>query len=252
MVFWKNRNQPSGLPISSSTISDSAQQADKIAVPPKVIENQADQAQKSDVAENSALEGFVDLRAPFILQAPFGNWDDFVFQNACEEASIAMAMGWIRGVQNISPAEAEKQILDIVGFENSEFGYNTDTDVFDMQIIFQKHFKHQNVSTQKNISIQDIKDELHKGNLIIVPAYGRALKNPNYSGAGPIAHMLVIAGYDPQTEEFITNDPGTRKGAGYRYGENALFSAIWNYPSSQDNIPEPAGPLEKVMLIVGK
>src|SRR6266567_9414371 len=45
----------------------------------------------------------VQLKVPFIVQAPFGNWSDPVFQNACEESSIVMAMGWLKGIKTITP-----------------------------------------------------------------------------------------------------------------------------------------------------
>jgi hypothetical protein len=41
--------------------------------------------------------------------------------------------------------------------------------------------------------------------------------------------MLLLIGYDPRTREFITNDPGTRRGKGYRYQEDLLFRAIRDY-----------------------
>ena len=229
---------------------------EKIAPPQQVLEKNIENDNPTPIEgniENTLIaDKFIQLDVPFILQAPFANWSDFVFENACEEASIAMAMNWIAGEGSVSPEKAKKQILEIVKFEDKEFGYNTDTDIFDMQIIFQKYFKYQNIETQKNISIQDIKTELQKGNVVIVPAFGRALKNPNYTGLGPIVHMLIIIGYDPKTKEFITNDPGTRKGAGYRYAENVLFSAIWLYPSGPDTPTVPTGALKKGMLIVRK
>lgn len=224
------------------------------------VPDSGSQATQSDEAENnspnrkksSATINAIKLDAPFIVQAPFGNWGDPIFQNACEEASIAMAMGWINGMQTISPGLAKKQISDIVNFENKTFGYNADTDVFDVQKIFQQYFKKQNVAIKENIVIVDIVTELQKGNLILVPAFGQALGNPNYTAPGPVEHMLVIIGYDPATKELITNDPGTRRGAGYRYEEGILFDAIWDNPSGAQAVPAPTGVLKKAMIVVQK
>ena len=78
----------------------------------------------------------VQLDVPFVVQAPFGNWNDPIFQNACEESSIVMAMGWLNNIKTIAPSDAQNQIQNIVDFENKTFGYNADTDVFDVAKIF--------------------------------------------------------------------------------------------------------------------
>jgi len=37
--------------------------------------------------------------------------------------------------------------------------------------------------------------------------------------------MIVIRGFDPATKEFITNDPGTKRGEFYRYDIDLLEKA---------------------------
>jgi len=233
--------------------SDSQSSSSSISAPNQSASaSSADSSSQSFSSSSSSISGAMNLDAPFIVQAPFGNWSDPVFQNACEEASIVMAMGWVNETETITPQDAKIQIQEIVSFENRIFGYSTDTDVFDMQKIFNQYFHYQSVLAKENVTLSDIKDSLSQGNLVIVPAFGQALHNPNYTAPGPIAHMLVITGYDPAAKEFITNDPGTRKGSGYRYDENVLFDAIWKYPSGPDAPAVPAGNLKKAMLIIGK
>ncbi|NTV41497.1 MAG: hypothetical protein HGA61_04490 [Candidatus Moranbacteria bacterium] len=218
-------------------------------------EKNFEQTKLTDEAKEipSEKESLTKQQVPFVIQAPFGNWKEADFQNACEEASIVMAMGWIKGEKEISPEKAGKRILEIVDFENKNFGYSTDNDIFDLEKIFKEYFNHQNVLVKNNADIENIKTEIQKGNIVIVPVFGQALKNPNFTQPGPIAHMLVILGYDPTTKEFITNDPGTRKGAGYRYGENLLFAAVWEYPSGK-NLPLPpkAGEMAKRLISISK
>jgi hypothetical protein len=194
----------------------------------------------------------MEQAVPFLVQAPFGNWSDSDFQNACEEASMVMAMGWVNGEKTISPQEAKKRILDIIAFENKTFGYSTDTNASDMEKIFRQYFKHENVQAKEDITLEDIKAEIQKGRVVLVPAFGQALKNPNFTRPGPVAHMLIIIGYDPLAKQFITNDPGTRNGAGYRYDESLLFEAIWEYPSGKTDPPLPAGKMRKAMISVSK
>jgi hypothetical protein len=192
----------------------------------------------------------IKQKVPFIVQAPFGNWKDPVFQNACEEASMIMAMGWINSVSLISAQDAQDKIRDLAVFEDKELGYNNDTSINDIQDIFRKYFLYQNTAIKENIILSDIKDEIYKGNIVLVPVFGRVLGNPNYTTPGPVTHMLVIVGYDPLKKEFITNDTGTRQGKDYRYNENILFSAIWGYPSGSRKPNPPKGVLKKGMIIV--
>jgi hypothetical protein len=207
-------------------------------------------AQKTSISVSAAITQKIEQKVPFVVQAPFGNWSNPLFQNACEEASVVMAMGWIAGTVTIPAQDAQSQILKIVDFENKTFGYDADTDIYDIQRIFREDFHYKNIAARENITRSDIKDELQKGNIVLVPAFGQALDNPSYTAPGPIVHMLVIIGYDPTTKEFITNDSGTKHGSGYRYDENVLFGAIWEYPSGVNPPQAPTGTMEKGMLIV--
>ena len=78
-----------------------------------------------------------------------------------------------------------------------------------------------------SISLASIKQQLDAGNPVIVPAAGRLLGNPYFSGEGPWYHMLVVTGYD--STHFITNDPGTKRGEGYRYQHTTLLNAIHDW-----------------------
>jgi hypothetical protein len=94
---------------------------------------------------------------------------------------------------------------------------------------------------------------LVSGKLVIIPAAGRLLGNPNFSGQGPIYHMLVVRGFDNKTGEFITNDPGTRKGEGYRYKYSVLINAIhdWSHKLSVDGMTdqEIASTIKAIVIV---
>lgn len=193
----------------------------------------------------------ISNQVPFIVQAPTGNWSDPIFQDGCEEASIIMAMGWVNGIENISTNEALGKIKDIVQFEDKTFGYNADTDLKDVEKIFKQYFKYENVFIREGIVAEDIVVEIEKGNIVLVPAFGRALKNPNFTQPGPIAHMLIVTGYDKEKDEFITNDPGTKRGQNFRYKKSVLIDAIWQYSSGKGplEIPEKEK-MKKGMVVV--
>ena len=42
---------------------------------------------------------------------------------------------------------------------------------------------------------------------------------------------IIVTGYDETKGEFITNDPGTSRGKGFRYSYDQLFEAITDYPT---------------------
>lgn len=188
----------------------------------------------------------VSLEVPFSAQAPFGNWSDVRKQEGCEEAVVIMAMAWVRG-EGLTPQEADDRINEISVLEEKELGTFQDTSAKDtVEIIFQKYYKYDNVEIIYEIGKDDIKAELSKGNLILVPTNGRLLMNPNYTPPGPTTHYLLVSGYDPLAKEFITHDPGTRNGEKYRYDEDILESALLDYPTgSHEKIEE-----EKTAMII--
>ncbi|MEI8343527.1 MAG: C39 family peptidase [Candidatus Moraniibacteriota bacterium] len=252
VVFLKKQNQ---------TPNDSSQpQISNVANPaaaeqPQPIQSAATEFQSASatIKNISSTDRKILQTVPFVVQAPFSNWKDPNFQNACEEASMVMTMGWVKKEKTISPTEAQKRISALIDWENKTFGYSTDTNTFDMEKVFQQYFKHENVVAKENITLEEIKTEIQKGRLVIVPAFGMALKNPNFTQPGPVAHMLTIIGYDPEAKKFTTNDPGTKNGASYQYDETLLFDAIWEYPSGKTDPALPTlGKMKKAMLSISK
>jgi hypothetical protein len=101
----------------------------------------------------------------------------------------------------------------------------------------------------KEVNVRSIVTELRAGNIVLVPANGQKLNNPHYKTPGPERHMLVVRGYNPATDEFITNDPGTKMGEGYRYPSEVLLDAAIDYPTGNH---EPIVEAKKAMIIVSK
>jgi len=174
---------------------------------------------------------------PFTPQAPFGEWENPKLSNGCEEASAFMAMSWVKGT-GITPEQAKREIIAISNYEEANYGVYVDTSAQDtVNRIFKGFYGYQNVELAYDISVEDIKNQIRNGHLVIVPADGRELGNPYFTQPGPPRHMLVIIGYDPDNKQFITNDPGTRLGKQYRYSESVLFNAIRDYPTGNDLSP---------------
>lgn len=186
--------------------------------------------------ETGELAEFMLYDVPFASQAPFAVWDE-LHQEACEEASMIMVDRYLNK-EGLSPHQMEQEILSLIKWQDQN-NYEVDVTAQETKEILKAYFGI-NSRVVKIDSVLPIIEELNKGNLVIIPAAGRQLGNPYFSGAGPIYHMLVIKGYDNSKKEFITNDPGTRRGESYRYDYNTLFNAIhdWNHTLAQGGMTD--------------
>lgn len=199
--------------------------------------------QESVTETQSELPAEVNLKIPFTSQAPHKNWDH-PYQEFCEEASMLMAASYIKGQVIANPDDADAKMLAIKEFEDRKFGFYKDTNAEETAVILREYFGLEKVETVADPTIANIKEALADGRAVIVPLAGRQIGNPNYKQPGPLYHMLVIKGYT-KSGNFITNDPGTRKGADYVYKMDVLMKAIhdWNGGAVETG--------KKVMLIVG-
>ena len=180
----------------------------------------------------AAILNKINQVVPFVSQAPLGEWEDPRQQDACEEAVVLMSLAWGRKDFNLnySPSQWRDEILDLSDFQQEKYGEYRDASLQDIEVrMFREYFNYEKTEIKDLISPDDIILELEKGNLVLIPANGQALKNPNFKVPGPERHMVLIKGYDYEKEEFITNDPGTRNGADYRYQKDLLFVAIRAY-----------------------
>ncbi|HBP00626.1 MAG: hypothetical protein UY41_C0027G0010 [Candidatus Moranbacteria bacterium GW2011_GWE1_49_15] len=213
------------------------------------VEAVSEPAVREPIAENQ--NPLLDV--PFVLQAPFANWDDPLFQDACEEAAILMASGWLEGKGSFTKQQMSDEIKKIAAIEDEVLSEHIDASAQDTAEILKRYAKGGNVSVRNDATLAEIKNELFSGNLVIVPTNGRKLGNPNYTSPGPVTHMIVIVGYDGAKKEFITNDSGTRNGEGYRYGENVLFGAVRDYPTGNHyEKPIDESVIERNMIVVGR
>lgn len=201
-----------------------------------------DVPQPSVVLDNSII---------FVSQAPYEVWDEF-HQEACEEASMIMVVNFFHN-KPLDRHIMEQGLLDLISWQEAR-GYKVDLDADEVVEILDQYFGQQ-ASVLTDISVERIIFELDKGNLIIVPVAGRTLGNPYFTAPGPIYHMLVIRGYDKTTGEFITNDPGTKRGEAYRYKYSQLLDAVaqWDHSLAVDGMTQAE--IEqgrKVLILVNK
>ncbi|MEK7563213.1 MAG: C39 family peptidase [Patescibacteria group bacterium] len=173
------------------------------------------------------------IEVPFTPQAPHANWDD-PYQESCEEASLLMVHWYLQGEKRaVVPAdEADRDLLALIRWETNK-GYGEDVTLTQLGEVAKQYYDYTPV-IEETVTVERIKELLVAGYPVIVPIAGRDLGNPYFSGEGPWYHMLVIVGYD--RNEFITNEPGTRRGEGYEYAYDVLIAAIHDWTGVKEEI----------------
>jgi hypothetical protein len=188
----------------------------------------------------------VVLNIPFLCQAPYANWDQ-PWQDACEEAAVIMAIHYVN--ENKLDKEIGNQaILDLVKFQKQKYGGHYDLTAKLTAKLMKDFYQFSDFNILYEFDVQTIKQELDKGNVVFAPMAGRMLGNRFYRQPGPAYHYLVFKGYDDNSKEFITNDPGTKRGNGYRYKYEIAFNAIHDWNGSKETIKQ--GP--KALIVVKK
>lgn len=165
------------------------------------------------------------ITMPFMSQAPTENWDAF-HEDACEEASLLMVKHFVEKSRIGSKESFDQEINSMIKYEE-EHGYLPSITLDQLNKIAADYLGMTNGKVIKNVTVDDIKNELFSGKPVIIGAAGRLLENPHFKNGGPNYHMLVIKGYN--SKGFITNDPGTKYGETYFYDFHTLYEAIHDY-----------------------
>ena len=241
LFFWYTKSVPRGDESLKSqqgpiaiTASKSAIEMPVTAVPPTPL----------------PLSATVSQDVPFLVQAPGGAWDDPIFQGGCEEASLIMAEAWASERESIDVVAGKQMIRNMSDHAEAVFGKKSyDTSIEDTLKIARDSFPLLRIVSEEEVSLSVIIAHVEAGQLVITPMDGRLLDNPHYTAPGPEYHMLVVTGYDDVTREVITNDPGTRYGAGYRYPEKRFYAAIRDYLTG-DHLPVKT--IRKNILVISR
>lgn len=209
----------------------------QIEAPKESAQNNEPQNQKIDPApkEETPLEVSTQketpekylLDMPFYSQAPLSKWDAF-HEEMCEEASILNAGLYLEN-KKLTKDQFEAELQKIQNIEKKAVGEWKSTTVAQTKKWADVYFGGSlNIKIIDNPAINDIETEIAAGHPVIVPLAGRDIGNPNFTPPGPVYHMLVLKGYDSQS--FITNDVGTRKGSSYAYKKDVIMKNIhdWN------------------------
>lgn len=162
------------------------------------------------ILENAYLE------VPFICQAPFQTKANWVFhEESCEEAALLQVHYFLEGIKEPDKQTAHDTIMDMISWEEKEFGAHIDLYAEDMKTFITGYYDYTEEQVQiiEDAEILDIKKAISQGYPVIVPIMGDLLKNPYYPYPG--YHMLTVIGYS--NTHIITNDVGTRRGKDFTY-----------------------------------
>lgn len=230
-----NNSQDNGIEqvdISRETIPDSLRDAAPVATAADEI-TPASSLDITPAPLESALPAEIYIQnVAFIEQTPLRNWDE-VHKETCEEAAILTLVHYLRGDKTVSKEQVESELLAIVAWEKEIFGFFEDTNVDQTAEILKTYFKlGDRVRIIDNASLIDLKRELAAGRPVIVPTAGRLLGNRFFKNPGPVYHMNVAIGYDKN--DIITHDPGTFRGANYRYPVAGFWNAVHDFVDRTD------------------
>jgi len=172
----------------------------------------------------------VILSVPFTSEVPDGQWIK-PWNNACEEASIVMVQEYYAGKNKMTKTEAKNLMNPLFKIEDKIFGSNADTDAFRTNKLINEYTSFGSKIVD-NPTLDDIKKELKAGRPVITFHYAKDIPNSNHRwrAGGSYYHVMVIVGYDDNTEEFITNDSGDPStGLDYRYKYDIILSTLHDF-----------------------
>lgn len=198
-------------------------------------------AAAAEASSSAQPPASVRIAVPFVVQAPFRNWDA-LHEETCEEASLIMVERFLTGKGALSEEESEAELQRLVAWQTAR-GIPWDIGVEDL-LRTARDFYGLDGRIEENVTEGRMKELLAQGLPVIVPAAGRRLGNPYFSGDGPWYHMLVVTGYDGDTA--VTNDPGTRRGEAYRYPFATLVAAVHDWTGVKEDIE--TGPRRMLIL----
>jgi len=180
------------------------------------------QIEKEQAISKSQIEKI--LNVDFICQAPLETQENWkLHEESCEEAALLQAYLYETG-QHMTKPEANNEILKMINWQIQKMGSHEDLFKEGMTQLATEYYKIKESEFQiiENATINDIKDLIDQGHVVIVPLMSKELSNPYYPYPG--YHMLVAIGYTK--DHIITNDNGTRKGKGFSYPNEKFQNAM--------------------------
>ncbi len=183
----------------------------------------------------------VKLKVPYTSEIPLGSWVK-PWNNACEEASMVMAESYYFGNESMTKAVAVKYMTPIFKIEDKIFGSNADSDTVRTAKLLNDYLS-VSATIKNNPTIEEIKDQLRRGKPVISFHYAKDIKNPyhHWRVGGSYFHVMVLVGFDDNTNEFLVHDSGDPvTGAYHRYGYNLIMNTLHDFNFKNHKADGPA------------
>ena len=216
--------------VKQAVIDDFSQKVQKAQNKVEVVKQEIKQELTTAKTSDPTMPVTLDLKAPFVSQAPTGDWS-LPYQELCEEAALLSASKYF-AKEKITESQMDVELQRVLAWETDNVSTFADIHIVEAAQLAREYFGLKTeISTE--VTVENIKKKLVAGKIVVVPTAGRLLGSPYYSGLGPISHYLVIRGFDEKN--FITNDVGTRtKGNGYKFKQAVIINAIHDLPKKED------------------
>ncbi|TSC63720.1 MAG: Uncharacterized protein G01um1014106_417 [Parcubacteria group bacterium Gr01-1014_106] len=147
-----------------------------------------------------------------------------------------MAERFFRGA-SLSLQEMDAEILRMVAFQKDRYGFYIDSNAEETARLARDFYPHLTVRVIYNPTVQDVREALGKKIPVVALVNGQKLGNPFYTPPGPDRHALIVKGVTG--EKFITNDPGTRRGADFVYPISTVMNALEDYDGGTPGTGKP-------------
>lgn len=133
---------------------------------------------------------------------------------------------YLRGA-SLTLKEMDAEILRMVRLQEERYGFYRDSNAAETARLAEAFYPHLAARVVYDVTAEDIRSALASGSPVLVLVDGQRLGNPFYTPPGPLRHTLVIKGV--KGNAFITNDPGTRRGADFVYPIDRVMGALVDY-----------------------
>ncbi|MBI5221653.1 MAG: C39 family peptidase [Candidatus Magasanikbacteria bacterium] len=194
----------------------------------------------------------VKIKVPYTSEVPLGRWTK-PWNNACEEASMVMAESYYSGFESMDKGTAVKYMSPLFTIENKIFGGNADSDSVRTAKLLNDYLS-VNALIKTAPTLEEIKDQLRQRKPVITFHYAKEIKNSNYHwrAGGSYYHVMLLVGFDDNTNEFLVHDSGDDKtGEYHRYSYDVIMNSLRDFNFKNHKADGPARVLftdSKVLL----
>lgn len=178
------------------------------------------------VTKETILPPSVYIYTPYYSQAPDNN-RKLPWSMLCSEANLVLAAYAVQD-KELSKQQFKEEMLAMIPIQEKSFGTYFSIPMRDLKGLYDTMYPQAgNARILENPSIDDMKSELAKGNLIIAPTAGKLLHNRFFVNGWPVFHTILIVWYDEKY--FYVNEVGMSNGKNFKYTHDTVMYAMHDF-----------------------